>query len=372
MSESCILCCVGSTLCVYLVALYLVGLRDFTRCVAVPCLPLEDGVDIKGIILPSLSLGAGTSSAKPKATGPPPGLVPGKGRIHKFVIVKSFKHDPEAYTQGLLYLGNDTLLESTGSVGRRHPGAPSTHVISTVRRVNLTTGEVIQRTNNNGKDFGEGLSYYKGYLWQLIWRTRKVIQYDPITLQVIRETSMPSSFDYTDGWGLTSSSDGLSQLYPSLDAVPANEDLYITDSGTKLYKVEFDGDKFVTRHTVTIKSFQGKPLEMANELELIGSEVWANVYTKDCIARIDPANGQVIGWILGQDLHRQEAARGGEVFNGIAYDRTNGRLWVTGKLWTRVFEVKLEPVSMSETDVERQCVPTMNVFHRTKSVTRYR
>jgi len=110
-------------------------------------------------------------------------------------------------------------------------------------------------------------------------------------------------------------------------------------------------------------------LMMPNEIELIKEdELWANVYTKDCIARIRPTTGKVFGWILGDNLRSQSLGRRAEVFNGIAYDKLGKRLFVTGKLWSKLFEVRLVPVrqAFSEQEIEKMCIPSVNVFHRGK------
>lgn len=276
--------------------------------------------------------------------------------VFRLEIVNTYPHDPRAYTQGLLYLGHDTLYESTGIRGR-----------SNVRKVELKSGKVSQSTKNERRDFGEGLAYYKGFFWQLIWQERTVYKYEPVTLKYLGKHSMPSEFDFEDGWGLTSTSDGLESFHEN-GQVPKGEQLFVTDSGTKLYRVDLNekSGSFTVLHKIEIKTKEGKPLHMANELELIGvGEVWANVYGLDCIARIDTHTGVVNGWILGGNLRKENLGTQAEVFNGIAYDKKDGRIFVTGKLWSKLFEVKLVPLEkpLPRTELHRQCVPARNVFH---------
>lgn len=279
----------------------------------------------------------------------------GDNKVYRLEVVKRYPHDHKAFTQGLIYLGKDTLYESTGLRGQ-----------STVRKVDLQTGRVLTVHNNKGHDFGEGLAYYKGFFWQLIWQKRTVYQYDVHTLEVVGTHSMPNDFDFDDGWGLASTSDGLAQFYPPGKVPIKEEALYVTDSGTKLYRVDFSDGTFKLNRAVTIRTPQGRALEMANELEVIDrGEIWANVYGKDCIARINPDTGRMFGWILADNLRRERIGWGVDVFNGIAYDRSGDRVFVTGKLWHMLFEVRLVPDSTVSDDwVQRLCVPLVNSFRR--------
>lgn len=283
------------------------------------------------------------------------GVTVGENNVFRLEIVNRFPHDPKAFTQGLLYLGNDTLYESTGLRGR-----------STVRKVDLRTGRVLAVHKNSDHDFGEGLAYYKGFLWQLIWQTRTVYQYDVHTLEVVGTHSMPKEFDYNDGWGLASSSDGLAGLYAPGNTPSKEEALYVTDSGTKLYHVDFSDGTFKLNKAMTIITPRGGALQMANELELMGDgEIWANIFGKDCIARVNPHNGKMLGWIIADNLRQERIGSRVDVFNGIAHDRSGGRVFVTGKLWHMLFEVRLVPEStVSDDEVQSMCVPEVNVFRR--------
>mmetsp|Transcript_104584 Transcript_104584/g.207673 ORF Transcript_104584/g.207673 Transcript_104584/m.207673 type:complete len:400 (-) Transcript_104584:55-1254(-) len=280
---------------------------------------------------------------------------PREEQTYRLKVVKRYPHDEKAYTQGLVYLGNNTLYESTGLHGQ-----------SSLRKVDLHTGHVLDVYWNARNDFGEGVAYYKGFLWQLVWRKRIVYQYDARTLQLISTRSMPKEFDFDDGWGLASSSDGRTDFFAP-GQLPSNEEaLFVTDGGTKLYRVQFRDGAFKLAKAVTIHTDDVGQLEMANELEVIRKdEIWANIYSKDCIARVNPYNGKIFGWILADHLRREERlGPRAEVFNGIAYDRNGSRIFVTGKLWNQLFEVRLVPErTMTVHQVMEACVPANNLFH---------
>jgi len=279
----------------------------------------------------------------------------GNEKVSRFKILKRYPHDPNAFTQGLLYLGKDTLYESTGLRGR-----------SEVRKVELQTGRVKARHSIKPSDFGEGLAYYKGCFWQLLWKKRTVYQFDARTLDLVGTHSMPKEFDFNDGWGLASTSDGLGQLYAPEQLPSKEEELYVTDSGTKLYRVDFSDGTFKLNKAVTIKTPQGDALEMANELEVIDdNQIWANVYDKDCIARINPRTGKIFGWILADNLRKENLGSAADVLNGIAFDRSGDRFFVTGKQWSQLFEVQLVPErTIPDKEVRRMCVPQFNIFRR--------
>eukprot|EP00927_Polykrikos_kofoidii_P065933 TRINITY_DN61626_c0_g1_i1.p1 TRINITY_DN61626_c0_g1~~TRINITY_DN61626_c0_g1_i1.p1 ORF type:complete len:356 (-),score=12.03 TRINITY_DN61626_c0_g1_i1:138-1157(-) len=271
--------------------------------------------------------------------------------VFRFEIINRYPHDKAAYTQGLLYLGNDTLFESVGIYGQ-----------SDVRRVDLKTGRVVSRSRNNRNEFGEGLSFYQGSLWQLLWKTRTVHRYDPVTLKRVSSFSMPREFDFRDGWGLTSSSDGVTDL-----RMTQGEQLFVTDSGSKIYRVEFSSGKFRLVEKFTVRCPDNTIVQMPNELELINnSEILANIYGSDCIARINPHTGVVFGWIVADDLRRESLGPTAEILNGIAYDRSGDRLFVTGKRWSQLFEVKVvQYATLPLKAARKKCIPRSNLFrHR--------
>ena len=230
-------------------------------------------------------------------------------------VIRSWPHDTAAYTQGLaMYHGR--LLESTGLLGQ-----------SDVREVDVATGSVRRRRALPATEFGEGITVVGDRLYQLTWRGGRGHVYDATTLSPI------DSFSYTgEGWGLTTDT----------------RVLYMSD-GTSRIRV-LDPTGFRELRTIRV-SETDSTVWMLNELEWVRGELWANVYQTDLIARIDPTTGRVVGWIdVGNLLtaaQRQDVARRGGVANGIAFDSVRNRLFVTGKLWPRLFEVDVASITRS-------------------------
>lgn len=223
-----------------------------------------------------------------------------------FEVIQSWPHDTGAFTQGLVY-HEGTLYESTGLQGE-----------SSLRQVALETGEVLRRHDLADRFFGEGLALFGGRLHQLTWRSQVGFIYDAATFLPVGE------FHYTgEGWGLTD--DGTS---------------FILSDGTSTLRF-LAPVTFAVRRTVTVTD-DGEELWRLNELQYVNGEVLANVWMRDVIARIDPATGRVTGWINLTGLLRPKDRTGGEgVLNGIAYDAANDRLFVTGKRWPRLFQIRL-------------------------------
>jgi glutamine cyclotransferase len=226
--------------------------------------------------------------------------------VYTYRVLNAFPHDPEAFTQGLIFQ-DGILYEGTGLRGR-----------SSLRKVELETGNVLKFYALPEQYFGEGIAIFDNKLFQLTWQSRVGFIYDKETLELLDQ------FTYsTEGWGLTHDgkrlimSDGTSTLYMR---DPANLD--------EIGRIQvFDGDAPVVR---------------LNELEYVAGEVWANVWQTNRIARIDPDTGQVVGWIdLSGLLEAKDVVGPVDVLNGIAYDAQAGRIFVTGKLWPRVFEIEL-------------------------------
>jgi glutamine cyclotransferase len=230
-------------------------------------------------------------------------------------VIRSWPHDTAAYTQGLaIYRGQ--LLESTGLLGR-----------SEVRDVNITTGSVRRRVALPANEFGEGITAVGDRLYQLTWRGGRGHVYNPATLAPI------DSFTYAgEGWGLTTDS----RL------------LYMSDGTSRIRVVDPTG--FHELRTIQVRE-RDSTVWMLNELEWVRGELWANVYETDLIARIDPTTGRVVGWIdLGNLLtaaERQDVTTRGGVANGIAFDSVRNRVYVTGKLWPRLFEIDVGSVTRS-------------------------
>ena len=221
-------------------------------------------------------------------------------------IVRRYPHDAGAYTQGLIF-HEGVLYESTGMEGR-----------SSIRRVDLETGQVLAKRDLAQRYFGEGIAIVGDRLYQLTWRSGEAFVYS------VPELEPRGSFRYYgEGWGLTT--DGTS--------------LIMSNGSHRLQFIE-PSDFSVTR-TIDVRS-GGSRVSQLNELEWVKGEVWANVYMTDQIARIDPNTGEVVGWIdLTGILTRAERTGREDVLNGIAYDAASDRIFVTGKLWPRLFEIRL-------------------------------
>lgn len=221
-------------------------------------------------------------------------------------LIRTYPHDPHAFTQGLEYYAG-YLYESTGIAGE-----------SSLRKVALITGQVLQRANLPSQYFGEGLTIFHGKIYQLTWLSKKGFIYDLRTFRQIGE------FPYDgEGWGLTHD----------------EASLIMSDGTNKIRYI----DPVSYRVTRTLEVYAGREgVVNLNELEYIRGEIFANIWHSARIARIDPQSGQVLAWIdltpiVARERHDPEA-----VLNGIAYDKIKDRLFVTGKNWSNVFEIRLE------------------------------
>lgn len=218
--------------------------------------------------------------------------------------VKSHPHDSTAFTQGLLW-HEGRLYESTGRYGE-----------SSLRIVDLETGEVRERVSLEPEYFAEGITVLDGRLYQLTWREGVAFVYDPATLE------RTGRMEYTgEAWGVTT--DG--------------ESLIVSDGSSYLTWV--DPASFEVRQTVRVTD-GGRPVDQLNELEWVRGEVWANVWHTNHIVRIDPSTGEVVGRLDLAPLVPPVADREA-VLNGIAYDEAGNRVFVTGKLWPRLFEISI-------------------------------
>ena len=229
--------------------------------------------------------------------------------LYGYRVIQSYPHDPEAFTQGLVF-HEGILYEGTGLLGR-----------SSIRRVVLETGEVVQRLEMPDRFFGEGIAILGERLYQLTWKSNTGFIYDLQRFDPLGEFSYP-----TEGWGLTHDGTHL-----------------IMSDGTPVLHFLDPQDLSEVRR-VEVRDANG-PLSWLNELEYVHGEVYANVWKTDRIARIDPQGGVVVGWIdLSGLLSEQDRAGGVDVLNGIAYDEQGDRLFVTGKLWPKLFEIELVPL----------------------------
>jgi len=229
--------------------------------------------------------------------------------IYTYRILHIYPHDRTAFTQGLIY-HKGVFYESTGLWGR-----------SSLRKVKIETGQILQNTPLPDKYFGEGITRWQQEIIQLTWRDGTGWVYDLATLQLLK------TFDYEiEGWGITQ--DG--------------EKLIVSDGSSYLY---FWSPKTFQKVGAIQVQYQGQPVSRLNELEYIKGEIFANIWLTDYIAQISPQTGAVLGWINLTGLNPLPPALVGTsaVLNGIAYDKGNNRLFVTGKLWPSVFEIKLIP-----------------------------
>jgi len=229
--------------------------------------------------------------------------------VQGYTVKQSYPHDERAFTQGLFFM-DGFLYESTGQYGT-----------SSVRKVELHTGKVLQKRDLPDKVFGEGIAPVGGNIVALTWMNQGGFILDAATF------TPKSTFEYKgEGWGLTS--DG--------------ERVYMSD-GTPYIRVLNPATLQETRRIHV--TAEGKPVEKINELEYVEGLIYANVWQTDRIARIDPMSGRVIGWIDLSGLSAKAGITPGadNVLNGIAYDPKQKRLFVTGKLWPKLFEIELKP-----------------------------
>lgn len=233
------------------------------------------------------------------------GLAQAQGEvpIYTFNVVAYYPHDTNAFTEGLVY-ADGFLYEGTGLNGK-----------SNIRKVELKTGKVLKQKDLDQKYFGEGITLFQNRFYQLTWKNQEGFIYDTGFNPVGR-------FSYpTEGWGLTH--DG--------------SQLIMSDGSATLYFL--NPRTLKTDRTVQVKA-NGRPIRNLNELEYIGGKIYANVWQTTQIVIIDPKSGNVEGIVDLRSL-AMLAPPNADVLNGIAYDATNDRLFVTGKLWSYVFEIKI-------------------------------
>ena len=253
--------------------------------------------------------------------------------VYGYEVVKSYPHDPKAFTEGLFF-HDGFLYESTGEEGR-----------SSLRKVDVQTGKVVQKWDNPPEDFGEGTAIIGDKIYQVTWRQGLGRVFDAKTFKLLREFSYQG-----EGWGLTT--DGTN--------------LFMTQS-THVIKV-MNPESFATVKTIPVMREDGKPLMQINELEWIKGEIWANIWHSEqpdilgrpnYIVRIDPSNGKVLGWVdlagISPDDQPPPDFKPGpdgrphtkeeNTLNGIAYDAASDRIFVTGKNWKKLFEIKIKPKS---------------------------
>jgi glutamine cyclotransferase len=226
---------------------------------------------------------------------------------YTYRILQVYPHDPHAFTQGLEY-HDGFLYEGTGLEGH-----------STLRKVNLETGRVLQETRLSDEYFGEGVTVLADRILQLTWRAEKGFIYERDSFHLLRAFSYPG-----EGWGLTN--DG-SRIYMS--------------DGSAEIRV-WDPDTLRETRRITVHDGETAVARL-NELEIVRGQIYANVWLTDRIVRISPADGRVLGWIDLSGLLSPAERTHADVLNGIAYDAAGGRLFVTGKLWPKLFRIEVVP-----------------------------
>jgi len=248
--------------------------------------------------------------------------------VYGYEVVNTYPHDPKAFTEGLFY-HDGFLYESTGG---REAGE------STLRKVELTTGKIVQKFVLPAGEFGEGIAMIGDKIYMLTWEDQLGRVFDAATFKVIKE------FSYVgQGWGMTTNG---SALY--------------MDQSTHIIKV-LDGETLKQTQTIPVMREDGKPLMQINEMEWIKGEIWGNIWHSEkpeilgkpnYIVRFDPASGKILGWIdlagispddQPKDTSDEYGPKAENTLNGIAYDAEKDRIFVTGKNWKHLYEIKLTP-----------------------------
>lgn len=257
------------------------------------------------------------SAANANKTVVAPAPAADKIPVYTYEIVNTFKHDPKAFTQGLVY-ENGFLYESTGQTGE-----------STLRKVELESGKVLQKHDVDDDIFAEGMTILNGKIYQVTWQDGMCFVYDLKNFKLLEELKYNG-----EGWGLTNDGTNL-----------------VMSDGTHIIKF-LDPQTLKTVRALPIFQETGKPLFKINELEYVKGEIWANIWHSEeigkpnHIARIDPNSGKLLGWINLQEISPDDVARDEEnTLNGIAYDAGGDRIFVTGKNWKNLFEIKIKPKS---------------------------
>ena len=228
--------------------------------------------------------------------------------IYTYEVINSWPHDPDAFTQGLVF-HEGKLYESTGHFGT-----------STLRKLDLKKNEILKKIPVSAECFAEGIAIYQGKIYQLTWTEHKAFVYD------LKSFHLESELAYEgEGWGLTHD----------------DHQLIMSDGTNQIRFV--DPVTFKTTRTISVVE-NGVPVMELNELEYIKGEIYANVWKSDRIARIDPHDGRLLGWIDLTGLYPiADRPNSEDVLNGIAYDEKDDRLLVTGKRWPKIFEIRLKP-----------------------------
>lgn len=254
---------------------------------------------------------------------PPTREIRGPAHVFGVDVVAEFAHDAHAFTQGLAFADDGFLYESTGLYGR-----------SSLRRIDVRTGTVVQSHDLKNDEFGEGVTLASRggrHLIQVLWKVGRGYVYDRATMQKLDQFEFDS-----EAWGIAQA---------SADA----DEIFLSDGSSTIQVFRMVDGKFSAVRRV--KVFDGdQEVGLLNELEMIGDELWANVYMSDFIARIDPRTGVVNSWLDLRGILKKEAIPRGhriDVLNGIAHDSTSGAVYVTGKLWPTLFSIRVSDTRVS-------------------------
>ena len=227
--------------------------------------------------------------------------------LYTYEIIESYNHDEMAFTQGLEFI-DGFLYESTGLWGE-----------STLRKVDLKTGKVLESIDLQDQYFGEGITIMNDRIIQLTWISNKGFVYEKDSFELISEFTYP-----TEGWGITND----------------NSQLIMSDGTSNLFFL----DPNTFQITKQIKVIDKEPVSNLNELEYIQGKIWANIWNQDKIAIINPETGNVEGWIDLTGINNENTQDQNKVLNGIAYDSEKDRLFVTGKKWSKLFQIEVKKI----------------------------
>ncbi len=230
-------------------------------------------------------------------------------KVYSYEVVNTFPHDDKAFTQGFVFHGG-YFYESTGQYGK-----------STLRKTEIETGKVVRKVDLDKKYFGEGMTIFNGKIYQLTWKKKIGFIYDLDTFELER------TFDYgksNEGWGLTHNKEHLIKT-------DGTERIWFLDPETLVE------NRYIETYTNKRKA------EKLNELEFVNGKIYANIWQQNSILIVNPQNGTIEGIVNLKGLQTKAGQEGEDnVLNGIAYDESNDRLFVTGKNWNKVFEIKLK------------------------------
>ena len=239
--------------------------------------------------------------------------------VYTYKVVNTYPHDQSAFTEGLVF-EEGVLYEGTGL-----------HEYSTLRRVKLETGEILQICELPPQFFGEGVTIYGDKIIQLTWQSNIGFVYDKYSFKLLKEFNYPD-----EGWGITH--DG--------------KHLIMSDGTSTLHFLDPETFEEISQIEVSANNI---PVTRINELEYIQGEIYANIWQTELIARINPLTGRVVGWIdLRGILSLEDDSETVDVLNGIAHDSKNNRLFVTGKFWPKLFEIELMGQGTAESKGETE------------------